>query len=223
MRVLLVEDNRELAEWLGRLLRKSRYIVDAVRDGADADAVLTTQTYDLVILDMALPEMGGLEVLKRFRARKGLTPVIILTANDAITSRIAGLDAGADDYLVKPFDPEELEARMRAQLRRRQSEKSLTITFGKLALETSQRLFHLAGEPLSLTQREHAMLESLMLANGRIVSKAALTETVFGFEEDASSNAIEIHIHRLRKKLEGSAVGIGTLRGLGYALRTLDG
>lgn len=223
MRVLLIEDNRELADWLGRLLRKSRYIVDAVHDGADADAVLTTQSYDLVILDMALPEMSGLHVLKRFRARKGLTPVIILTANDAITSRIAGLDAGADDYLVKPFDPQELEARMRAQLRRRQGEKSLTIAFGALSLETNQRLFHLGDEPLPLTQREHAILEALMLANGRIVSKAALTETVFGFEEEASSNAIEIHIHRLRKKVEGSGVGIGTLRGLGYALRKLDG
>ena len=114
MRILLVEDNRELADWLARLLRKSRYVVDCVHDGADADAALATQAYDLVILDIGLPNMTGLELLRRFRQRRGLTPVIILTANDAVSSRVAGLDAGADDYLVKPFEPEELEARIRA-------------------------------------------------------------------------------------------------------------
>ncbi|CAN7561545.1 response regulator [Bosea sp. LjRoot9] len=222
MRILLVEDNRELSDWLGRLLRKSRYVVDCVHDGADADAALSTQHYDVIILDMGLPHMTGLEVLQRFRSRRGLTPVIILTANDAVTSRIAGLDAGADDYLVKPFDPDELEARIRAQLRRRQNDKTLRVIFGALELETNTRQFLLAGEALSLTQREHAVLETLILASGRVVSKAALSETVFGLDDDASSNAIEIYVHRVRKKLEGQGVAIGTLRGLGYALRKQD-
>jgi two-component system response regulator TctD len=217
MRILLVEDNRELAIWLGRLLRKSRYVVDCVLDGDDADAALSTQTYDLVILDMGLPGMGGLEILRRFRARKGLTPVIILTANDAVSSRVAGLDAGADDYLAKPFDPQELEARIRAQLRRQQSDKSMRVVFGSLELETNSRQFQLAGKDLALTQREHAVLETLILASGRVVSKASLTETVFGLDDDASTNAIEIYVHRVRKKLEDSDVAIGTLRGLGYA------
>jgi two-component system response regulator TctD len=223
MRILLVEDNRELAIWLGRLLRKSRYVVDCVLDGDDADAALSTQTYDLVILDMGLPGMGGLEILRRFRARKGLTPVIILTANDAVSSRVAGLDAGADDYLAKPFDPQELEARIRAQLRRQQSDKSMRVVFGSLELETNSRQFQLAGKDLALTQREHAVLETLILASGRVVSKASLTETVFGLDDDASTNAIEIYVHRVRKKLEDSDVAIGTLRGLGYALRKRDG
>jgi two-component system response regulator TctD len=132
MRILLVEDNRELSDWLGRLLRKSRYVVDCVYYGVDADAALSTQLYDLIILDIGLPQLAGIDVLKRFRARKSLTPVIILTANDAIPSRIAGLDSGADDYLVKPFDPQELEARIRAQLRRQQSDKTLRVVCGPL-------------------------------------------------------------------------------------------
>ncbi len=223
MRILLIEDNRELADWLGRLLRKSRYVVDCVHDGGEADAALLTQTYDLVLLDLALPEMGGIEVLRRFRGRKGTTPVIILTANDAISSRIAGLDGGADDYLVKPFDPQELEARIRAQLRRNQAGLTLQVAFGRLELDTKSRQFLIDGEAVALTGREHAVLETLILASGRVVSKTALTETVFGLNDDANPNAIEIYVHRVRKKLDGSGVGIGTLRGLGYALRKMDG
>lgn len=223
MRILLVEDNRELSEWLARLLRKSRYVVDCVHDGVDADAVLSTQSYDLVILDMALPGMAGLEILKRFRGLRGTTPVIILTANDAISSRVAGLDNGADDYLVKPFDPTELEARIRALLRRRQGSAATNLSFGALELETNSRRFSIAAEPLSLTQREHSVLETLILAAGRVVSKSTLTESVFGLDDDATSNAIEIYVHRVRKKLQGSGIGIGTLRGLGYALRKQDG
>ena len=222
MRILLIEDNRELADWLGRLLRKSRYVVDCVHDGVEADAALSTQTYDLVLLDLALPEMSGIDVLRRFRGRKGTTPVIILTANDAISSRIAGLDGGADDYLVKPFDPLELEARIRAQLRRNQAGMALQVGFGRLELDTKSRQFLIGGTTLALTGREHAVLETLILAAGRVVSKNALTETVFGLNDDANPNVIEIYVHRVRKKLEGSGVGIGTLRGLGYALRKLD-
>jgi two-component system response regulator TctD len=223
MRILLVEDNRELSDWLGRLLRKSRYVVDCVHNGVDADAALSTQSFDLVILDIGLPQMPGIEVLKRFRTQKGLTPVIILTANDAVTSRIAGLDNGADDYLVKPFDPDELEARIRAQLRRQLNSKAQRIACGPLEFETNTRQFLLDGEDLVLTKREHATLEALILASGRVVAKTSLAETVFGLDDLASATAIEIYVHRVRKKLEGRGVAISTLRGLGYALRPLNG
>lgn len=216
MRVLLVEDNRELAEWLGRLLRKSRYIVDAVRDGADADAVLTTQTYDLVILDMALPEMGGLEVLKRFRARKGLTPVIILTANDAITSRIAGLDAGADDYLVKPFDLDELAARLRALVRRQAGRSEPLLRHGAIVLDPATRQVTCAGAPVVLSAREYAVLEALLNRPGAVLSKGQLEERIYGWGEEVASNAVEVHIHGLRKKLGADA--IRTVRGVGYMM-----
>ncbi|MGF7054399.1 two-component system response regulator TctD [Bosea sp. OAE752] len=223
MRILLIEDNRELADWLSRLLRKSRYVVDAIYDGADADAALATQLYDLIILDIGLPNMTGLELLRRFRQRRGLTPVIILTANDAVSSRVAGLDAGADDYLVKPFDPQELEARIRAQLRRKQDSRVPHPAFGPLVLETESRQFKLESTPLDLTAREYSVLEALLLASGRVVSKAALTETVFGLNDDATDNAIEIYVHRVRKKLGDGPIAIGTLRGLGYALRKTAG
>lgn len=219
MRILLVEDNRELADWLSRLLRKSRYVVDCVHDGLDADAALATHSYDLIILDIGLPNMTGLELLRRFRQRRGLAPVIILTANDAVSSRVAGLDAGADDYLVKPFEPDELEARIRAQLRRRQNSRTAHVSFGPLVLETDARRFMLGGAPLDLTAREYSVLEALVLAGGRIVPKASLIDTVFGLDDDATDNALEIYVHRVRKKLGGGGVSIGTLRGLGYALR----
>ena len=222
MRILLVEDNRELADWLARLLRKSRYVVDCVHDGADADAALATQSYDLVILDIGLPNMTGLELLRRFRQRRGLAPVIMLTANDAVSSRVAGLDAGADDYLVKPFEPEELEARIRAQLRRRQDSRTMQVAFGPLVMATDARHFTLDDVPLDLTAREYSVLEALLLAGGRVVSKAALTGTVFGLDDDPTDNALEINVHRVRKKLGGSSVSIGTLRGLGYALRLAE-
>lgn len=219
MRILLIEDNRELADWLSRLLQRSRYVVDCAHDGIDADAALATQDYDLIILDIGLPQMSGLELLRRFRQRRGVTPVIILTANDAVSSRVAGLDAGADDYLVKPFEPDELEARIRAQLRRRQDSRTAQVSFGALMLETDARRFTLDGVQLDLTAREFSVLEALILAGGRVVPKAKLTGTVFGFDDDATDNALEIYVHRVRKKLGGSSVSIGTLRGLGYALR----
>ncbi|MGO4404669.1 response regulator [Bosea sp. RAF48] len=219
MRILLIEDNRELADWLSRLLQRSRYVVDCAHDGIDADAALATQDYDLIILDIGLPQMSGLELLRRFRQRRGVTPVIILTANDAVSSRVAGLDAGADDYLVKPFEPDELEARIRAQLRRRQDSRTAQVSFGALMLETDARRFTLDGVQLDLTAREFSVLEALILAGGRVVPKAKLTGTVFGFDDDATDNALEIYVHRVRKKLGGGSVSIGTLRGLGYALR----
>src|SRR5450631_1699461 len=162
MRILLAEDNRELSDWLARLLRRDRYVIDCVHDGEQADEALATQDYALAILDLGLPRLNGLEVLKRLRKRGAATPVIILTAQDSLASRVAGLDGGADDYLAKPFELSELEARIRAQLRRGSGAKTQWQEFGPLAFDSTVRSFTLAGAPLTLTPREHAVLERLI-------------------------------------------------------------
>jgi two-component system, OmpR family, response regulator TctD len=223
MRILLAEDNRELSSWLARLLRKDNYVIDCVYDGEEADEALATQDYALVILDLGLPRIDGIEILRRFRARNTTTPVLILTANDAVSSRVQGLDSGADDYLVKPFAINELEARIRAQLRRSHNNKATQVVHGPLLLDTTSREFQLAGSALALTRREHAVLEALLMRAGRPVAKSALAANVFGFNDDANPNAIEIYVHRVRKKLEGHGISIGTLRGLGYMLKVDDG
>ena len=223
MRILLAEDNRELSDWLARLLRRDRYVIDCVHDGEEADEALETQDYALAILDLGLPRINGLEVLKRLRKRGMTTPVIILTAQDSVASRVAGLDGGADDYLVKPFEITELEARIRAQLRRGSGAKTPALEFGPLVFDSTARSFALNGAALALTPREHAVLERLMRDSGRTTRKGALAESVFGMDDEANPNAVEIYVHRVRKKLEGSGVGIATLRGLGYMLRRVDG
>jgi two-component system, OmpR family, response regulator TctD len=222
MRILLAEDNRALSAWLARLLRKDHYVIDCVYDGEEADVALCTHQYALVILDLGLPRLDGIEVLRRFRGRDATTPVMILTANDAVTSRVKGLDSGADDYLIKPIDVPEFEARIRAQLRRGHNHKTACLTYGPLTLDTTTREFLLKGTVLSLTPRERAVLEALILKAGRPVQKTSLAESTFGFDDDANPNAIEIYVHRVRKKLEGHDIGIVTLRGLGYMLRLLD-
>ncbi len=222
MRLLLVEDNRQLADWMAKTLRSERYTVDCVYAGDDADHVLHTEDYALVILDLALPEIGGLEILRRLRARGSAVPVIILTANDTLEARVAGLNHGADDYLAKPFEITELEARIRANLRRAHAHAQTVVQCGPLVFDSNSRQFTLAGEPLSLTAREHAVLEALTLRAGATVSKAALATMVFGFDDEANPNAIEIYVHRVRKKLAGAAIGIVTLRGLGYVLKAGD-
>ncbi|MEK1854176.1 MAG: response regulator [Phyllobacterium sp.] len=219
MRILLVEDNRELASWLGKALRQAQYAVDIVHDGEDADHALRLAEYALVILDLALPKVDGMTVLRRLRQRANKVPVIILTANASLGGRVAGLDEGADDYLAKPFEIAELEARIRAQLRRGNDRASPEVTIGELLFNGRTRQFFLSGESLLLTPREHAVLEHLVLKSGTTVSKTALSESVFGFDDLADPSAIEIYVHRVRKKLEGSSVKIATLRGLGYLLR----
>jgi two-component system response regulator TctD len=219
MRILLAEDDRELATWIARLLRRDNYVIDAVHRGDEADAALATGDYALVILDLGLPHLAGVEVLRRLRARGNTVPVIILTANDAVSSRVHGLDSGADDYLVKPFAAEELEARIRAHLRRSRQSFDPKVTFGSLALDTTTGAFSVEEKPLLLTKRERGVLEALMMRAGRPVSKTVLAESVFGNDDDANPAAIEIYVHRVRRKLEGSGVGIATLRGLGYMLR----
>jgi two-component system response regulator TctD len=222
MRILLAEDDRELATWIARLLRRDNYVIDCIYRGDEADAALATEDYALVVLDIGLPHLDGVEVLRRLRARGSTVPVIILTANDAVSSRVRGLDSGADDYLVKPFAVEELEARIRAQLRRSRQSFDPTIAYGRLTLDTQTGAFSIGGNGLSLTKRERGVLEALVMRAGRPIAKNVLTENVFGLDDDANPNAIEIYIHRLRRKLDGTGVGIVTLRGLGYVLRRED-
>jgi two-component system response regulator TctD len=218
MRVLLVEDNRELSAWLAKSLRHSKYTVDCVYDGEDANHALEMEEYALVILDLALPKSHGLEVLRRLRARGSDVPVVILTASDTIDARVRGLNTGADDYLAKPFDVNELEARMRACLRRSGASKSV-IRCGSLVYDRNSRQFTVDDHLLELTAREHALLETLALRSGTTVRKTALTAAVFGFDDDANPSAIEVYVHRVRRKLAGSGCGIVTLRGLGYVLK----
>jgi two-component system, OmpR family, response regulator TctD len=218
MKLLLVEDNVELSSWLAKLLRKDNYAIDCCFDGDEADEALRNEEYALVILDMGLPKMRGLDVLKRFRARGATTPVLILTVNDAIADRVAGLDSGADDYLVKPFEIEELEARIRAQLRRSRNASDPIVRYGRLSFDSSSRHFALDDKPLHLTPRERAILETLILKPGAPCSKGMLVRSVFSFNDEADPSAIEIYVHRLRKKLDESGLEISTIRGLGYAL-----
>ena len=219
MRLLLVEDNLELAGWLAKILRQDNYVVDVFHDGEEADHALSVAAYDLVILDLTLPKINGMQLLRRIRSRRDAVPVIILTANASLDGRVAGLDEGADDYLAKPFDIAELEARIRVQLRRSARRPDPVISCGTLAFDTNTRLFQLAEAPLALTPREHAVLEMLLMKSGQTVSKAQLSQSIFGLDDLADPSAIEIYVHRVRKKLEGSDVRIVTLRGLGYLLQ----
>jgi two-component system response regulator TctD len=225
MRILLVEDHTELQHWLAKALRDAHLTVECADNGADADALLHTQEYALVILDLTLPKMDGLDVLKRLRARggvRGKTPVLILTARGGLEERVQGLNLGADDYLAKPFELAELEARVKALLRRSVGNEALVHQCGALSFDTVTRMFSYHGAALGLTPREHAVLEALVSRNGRAVSKEKLFDEVFALADDANLDAIDVYIHRVRKKLESSqpgAVAITTLRGIGYLLQ----
>ncbi len=225
MRILLVEDNTELAHWLCKALRDANLSVEWAANGADADAMLHTQDFALVILDLTLPKMDGLDVLRRLRARGGVrarTPVLILTARGGLEEKVQGLNSGADDYLAKPFELAELEARVKALLRRSVGSEALVHQCGALSFDTVTRMFTYGGEALSLTKREHAVLEALISRPGCAVSKEKLFDQVFALEDDANLDAIELYIHRARKKLERDVPGaaaIVTLRGIGYMLQ----
>jgi two-component system, OmpR family, response regulator TctD len=219
MRLLLVEDHAELAEWVSKALVQAGYAVDVLTRGDHAEHALLTQPYDLVILDLGLPGLDGLEVLRRLRARdKGSQiPVLVLTARGSTEERVKGLNLGADDYLAKPFELAELEARVKALLRR-SGNLVPVMHVGRLEFDTVTRLASVEGKPLSLTPRELAVLEVLLSRLGRPVARETLFEKVFSFDEEARVEAIEIYVHRLRKKLEGSGAVVSTLRGLGYLL-----
>jgi two-component system, OmpR family, response regulator TctD len=225
MRILLVEDHVELAHWVAKALRDANLNVELASNGADADAMLHTQEYSLVILDLTLPKMDGLDVLRRLRARGGArarTPVLILTARGGLEEKVQGLNLGADDYLAKPFELAELEARVKALLRRGHGSEALVHQCGALSFDTVTRLFTYGGAALALTPREYAVLEALITRPGRAVSKEKLFDEVFALEDDANLDAIDLYIHRVRKKLDKVAdngAAITTLRGIGYVLQ----
>ena len=218
MRILIAEDDPVLADGLHKSLRRSEFAVDLVHDGEQADHTLAVQNYDLLILDLGLPKIDGFEVLRRLRRRGSTVPVLILTARDAVADRVKGLDLGADDYLTKPFELPELEARVRALIRRGQAGGSSVLTHGPLSLDLAGHRATLDGVPIELSAREIGVLEVLMLRSGRVVNKEQLTDQLYGQDEEVGANAIEVYVHRLRKKLESAGVVIRTIRGLGYLL-----
>lgn len=218
MRILIAEDDAVLADGLSRSLRGGGYAVDCVACGRDADIALSTQSYDLLILDIGLPRMDGLEVLRRLRSRGSVVPVMILTAADSVEQRVKGLDLGADDYLPKPFALSELEARARALVRRSMGTGSVRIRCGKLVYDQVGRSAFLADQPIELSARELGLLEIMLQRMGRLVSKDQIVEHLCEWGEEISANAVEVYMHRLRKKLDGGDVRIATVRGLGYCL-----
>lgn len=218
MRLLLIEDSAELAKWLAKALHGGGYAVDVTHDGQAADHLLFSQTYDAVILDLGLPTMDGLTVLRRLRARSNNVPVMVLTARGELNDRITGLNLGADDYLAKPFDLSELEARLHALIRRAHGVSTPVIKLGPLSYESVGRVFGLNGSTLVLRPKEHAVLEVLLLRAGKAISKEKLFDKVFSVDATTGQDVVEIYIHRLRKQFLNSGISIVTLRGLGYLL-----
>lgn len=216
MRLLLVEDDALLGSGLRAGLAQNGFAVDWVETGEDAEAALATTVYDGAVLDLSLPRLDGLTLLRRRRAAGDRTPVLILTARDTINDRVTGLDAGSDDYLVKPFSLAELQARLRALVRRNCGEAGPTLKSGRIELDPAARSVRMDGAVVTMSGREYAVLHALMRNVGRIVSRGQLEETVYGWDDEIGSNAIEVHIHNLRRKLGHEAVQ--TVRGLGYVM-----
>lgn len=222
MKVLLVEDDDLLSDGIAGALKLTGYTVDIAENGEHADLVLRTSKYDLVLLDLGLPGLDGLEVLSRLRKRGDLMPVLLLTARDGDHDLVRGLDLGADDYITKPFPLPVLEARVRALLRRAQWDNKKEISYGPVSWEVSTRTALLDGEPMDLSGREQALLELLLRRPAKTVSKDLLIDQLSSWEKDLSANAVEVIVHRLRKKLEPGGLTIKSFRGLGYMLREKD-
>ena len=216
MRLLLVEDDAMIGEAVLQVLRDQHYAVDWVRDGAMADEALKSEQYDLLLLDLGLPKRDGLEVLRALRRRRSTVPVLIATARDGVADRIAGLDAGADDYVVKPYDTDELLARVRALLRRSAGRGEPVFEHKGVSLNPATREATVDGQPVSLSAREWAVLEPLLARPGAVLSRAQLEEKLYSWKDDISSNAVEVYIHNVRKKLGNEL--IQTVRGLGYVV-----
>ena len=222
MRIAIVEDNLPLSDGIAQAFRGEGHGVDQLDDGAAALDFLTREAVDLVILDVNLPGLSGLEVLKQLRRGQQKTAVLLLTARDSIEDKVVGLDLGADDYLAKPFDPAELKARARALLRR--AEKSITddVQVGALSINLSARTLSIDGRPMELPRREFALAEILISRQGQVLSKQQIMDHLFGTGADIDEGAVELYVHRLRKKIANSGCEIKTVRGLGYCFRELS-
>ena len=220
MRLLLVEDDSMIGAAAQQGLRAEGHTVDWVRDGREAELAVGNGVYDLVLLDLGLPRRDGLSILRGLRAKGEIVPVLIITARDAVSDRIAGLDAGADDYLVKPFDLDELSARVRAVLRRRAGRADSVMRRGALELDTATRRVTWKGKDVALSAREYALLEALADRPGAFLTRAQLEERLYGWDEEIASNAVEVHIHALRRKLDPGV--IRNVRGMGYTIAKDD-
>jgi len=214
MRILLVEDDRALGEGIRTALKPEGYTVDWLQDGASALHALNHESFELVILDLGLPRLDGLELLKRLRAAGNPVPVLVLTARDATSDRIAGLDAGADDYLVKPFDVAELKARLRALLRRSFNRPEPVLEYRGILLDPVNQQVSYQGTPINLPRKEFVLLHELLAQPGRVLTRDRLQQVLYGWDEEVESNALEVHIHHLRKKFFPEL--IRTVRGVGY-------
>ncbi len=221
MRILLVEDDTLLGKGVSAGLAQAGWAVDWVVDGLDAETALHAGSYDAIVLDLGLPGIDGMTLLGRLRAAKDRTPVLVLTARDTLADRVAGLDAGGDDYLVKPFELAELQARLRALLRRSKGAASPRLQHGRVALDLPSHTVFLDGEPVELSAREFATLQELMMNAGRVRTRSQLEDSLYGWGEEIGSNTIEVYIHNLRRKLY--AEFIRTVRGVGYIIAVGDG
>jgi DNA-binding response OmpR family regulator len=220
MRVLVIEDDPMIGRAVVAGLHDGGYTVDWVRDGADAELALANGVYDLALLDLGLPRRDGLEILKELRRTGRTLPVVIITARDAVADRVTGLDNGADDYLVKPFDLDELLARARAVIRRREGRPSPEMTYGALSIDPVKRVVTFRGAQVELSPREFAVLEALMKEPGAVVSREKLEDADYGWGEEVGSNSIEVHLHHLRRKLKPQL--IRNVRGVGYRIAQLQ-
>ncbi|MDH4554398.1 response regulator transcription factor [Pseudomonas sp. BN417] len=214
MRLLLVEDDNALGAGVRSGLRQEGYTIDWLTDGASALHALQNEDFDLAILDLGLPRLDGIQVLQQLRARGSTLPVLVLTARDATEDRIRGLDAGADDYLVKPFDLNELKARLRALLRRSAGRPQTLIEHAGVVLDPVNQQVSYLGNPVALTPKEYQLLHELLSQAGKVLTRERLLQTLYGWDEEAESNTLEVHIHHLRKKLSSEL--IRTVRGIGY-------
>lgn len=221
MRLLVVEDDLPLAESLVTLLTSSGYAVDCVHDGASAETLVGVEQFDLVILDLNLPQLDGLSLLRAMRARANPAAVMILTARGAAEDRVRGLDLGADDYMAKPFDVREFEARVRSLLRRQAGLRSATVTLGAVTLDLTTRQFSAADQPLELPPRERALLELLLTRAGKVVTKEAIVQSLTSLDDMLSDNAIEQYISRLRRRIAPFGLGLRAVRGIGYLLEKM--
>jgi len=219
MRLLLVEDDTMIGESVLDLLRAEHYAVDWVKDGEMAETALRAETYDLVLLDLTLPRKDGMEVLRALRAREDRTPVLVTTARDSVPHRVAGLDAGADDYILKPYDLDELLARVRAMLRRAAGRAEPVYTYKDVSINPATREVTVNGTPIAVTAKEWAVLEPLLARPGVVLSRAQIEQKLYGWKDDISSNAVEVYIHGLRRKLGADL--IQNVRGMGYMVPKL--